>query len=223
MNDGEPLGQRLARGGGVVMVGDDEVEAGALGRRGGLHCRNAAIDRNHDSCALRGEPLEGGRRQAVTLVAVRNVGGQVGLWGDIAEDVEEDRGGRDAVHVVVAVDDDAFPVAKRGEQPGGRGVDAGEEPRVVQVGEFGVQECLNGRGVGVATCRENAGEQRRARLSGGVRAKGPATGEAARLGLCWTACRRARRGPVHCAGCRAVGGWRGGGWRVHGQARVLRW
>ena len=72
---------------------------------------------------------------------------------------QDDRG-RDAVDVVVAVDRDALAPLDRREQAIDRGPHVGEQERVVELIERGVQEPARGFGVGLSAEHEQPGHDR---------------------------------------------------------------
>jgi hypothetical protein len=102
--DQRRAGQRAvgARG---VMVGDDDVEAGRPGPRDLLDGGHAAVHGQQQPGAARGQPVDGGRAEAV---AVLRPAREVPVHGgaEVAQHADEDRRRGDAVDVVVAVDRD---------------------------------------------------------------------------------------------------------------------
>ena len=120
--DQRAVGQVLP---GPVMVGDDDLEpAGPCG--GDLVDRgDAAVDRQDEAASLVGKPLERRLAHAVALVeAARQVPFRVGA--ELAQDQDRERGRRDAVGVVIAVDADPAAVRDRGADRRARGFHVAE-------------------------------------------------------------------------------------------------
>ena len=101
--DGNRVGERVTR---QVVVRDDEVKAQFLGAGGFLDGGNAVVHRDHELKALSGQGFQRCACQAVTGTA----GGQ--LAADVralaGETFVQNRGGGNAVHIVVAVNDHEF-------------------------------------------------------------------------------------------------------------------
>jgi len=167
VDDGVGGGEIVDGGWGVVVIGDDEVDAGLSGGEGGLDGGDAAVDGDDDFGALGGERAEGVGVEAVAFVeSVWDVGGDVGVRDEVIEGVEEDGGGGDAVNVVVAVDDDGLALASGVEEACGGAVHVGHGGGVVEVEEGGLEEVLGdvrGECAGV----EDAGEERCVLEAGG--------------------------------------------------------
>ena len=92
---------------GLVVVGDDEIDAELAGAARGRGAADAAVHRDDDPRAIRLQAIEGGRLQAVAVA--QPLGDEMHDIG--AEQLErppQDDGRRDAVHVVVAVDGNAL-------------------------------------------------------------------------------------------------------------------
>ena len=147
------VGQLVGR---PVVVGDDDLEpelarACDLGRRG-----DRAVDRDEQSRARRRHPLDGLHRQPVSVGAARYVPARIGP--EPAQGAHEDRGGADAVDVVVAVHDDLRALRDVAEDRLAALVHAGERERVVAL--VGREEVARGlRGV-VPAPREDRGRGR---------------------------------------------------------------
>ncbi len=118
----------------IVVVGDDEIEAGLAGFEGRLEGGDAAVDRDDNPGALGGELDQGVAVQPVALIEpVGCVGRDHRLGVDAAQRVVEDGRRGDAVGVVVAVDDDRLASAE-GVKESRRGAVEVREPRgVVQL------------------------------------------------------------------------------------------
>ena len=103
VEDGERLRQLLAR---QVMVGDDDIDL-FLRRRHLCHGGNAAVHRDDQRSSLRDDLVERFLVQPITvLLPMRNEVIAVGTKQP--KIAAQERGRRDAVDVVVAVDDDAL-------------------------------------------------------------------------------------------------------------------
>src|SRR5262249_12918025 len=144
VDQGEGVGQM----GGVelVVVGDDQVNAGVTGNFGRFDARDPAIHGDDQRLLAVGRGTQVGDRLVVEPVslldAVRDVAADVGAQG--LEHVPQDGAGGNAVDVVVAVDDDRLALADgQGEAVGGAD-QPGNEARVMQVGEPGLEEGAGG-------------------------------------------------------------------------------
>ena len=133
-------GRRLTR---PVVVGDDHVEP-ELARAGDLVDRgDPAVDGEHEVDAVRGELLDRLAGEAVALVEpTREAPFDVGA--ELTEDEEGDRGRRDAVDVVVAVDADSLACSDRPADPCDGDVHVAERRGIV-VRRLCGEECA-GRG-----------------------------------------------------------------------------
>ena len=101
---------------GVVVVGDDEIDAEVPGELGFGNGRHTAVDRHDDLRPIGGELAEGRRVQAVALlIAVRDV--RAHRDPEVPECADEDGRAGDAVDVVVAIDDDALAGGERTVDP----------------------------------------------------------------------------------------------------------
>ena len=173
-----PAGVHYRRGGGqgglaLVVVGDHQLhpQGGSAGRL--LHGGDAAVHRDDEAHPL---APEGGHRLPVEAVALLHPVGDVGDHRPPlpAEEVGEQAGGGDAVHVVVAVDRDMFPRRQRPAHPRRGPVHVLHEKRVQELAPAGVQ-----KGAGLLRGVQPAGAegQRRQgrhprRLHGGPRQRG---------------------------------------------------
>ena len=173
-----PAGVHHRRGGGqgglaLVVVGDHQLhpQGGGAGRL--LHGGDAAVHRDDEAHPL---APEGGHRLPVEAVALLHPVGDIGDHRPPlpAEEVGEQAGGGDAVHVVVAVDRDVFPRRQRPAHPRRGPVHVLHEKRVQELAPAGVQ-----KGAGLLRGVQPAGAegQRRQgrhprRLHGGPRLRG---------------------------------------------------
>ena len=156
VHEGRDVGAAIAR---RVMVQDDDVEA-FTARRGDLVDRGrSVVHRDDELRPLRGEEAEGRLVEAVPLAGPV---GEVGARGGAGEPEEGDEYGRsgDAVGIVVTPDRDALAALHRLADPlrGRRRV--GQESRVGQAGEVGLQERAGLRGVRNPPVQEHLGEDR---------------------------------------------------------------
>jgi hypothetical protein len=124
--------RRRQRRVGLVMVGDDQVDA-ELARP---HCRldaaDPAVDRDDQLDAVRMQPFDGRRLEPVAVAqSLRDEMGDVGA--EQFQRPPQDHGGGDAVDVVVAVDRDAILSLNRREHTLDRIGHAGQRERIVQI------------------------------------------------------------------------------------------
>ena len=97
---------------GLVMIGDDQVDAELARAQRRLGAADAAVDRDDQRHAFGVQPIDRRRLQAVAVAQP---------FGDEVDDVAaeqlerapQDDGGRDAVDVVVAVDGDPLALRQR--------------------------------------------------------------------------------------------------------------
>ena len=140
---GEPRGH-------VVMVGDDDVDAGHAGGRDLGHARRAGVHRDDERASLGPGALHGRQRQAVTLGAA---------IGHVRRRVQAERTERDdhdgqagqTVGVEVAEDEHALGRIERSRDARPHGRRVGQQPRVVQGRGRRVEEGGQVPGSGVAT------------------------------------------------------------------------
>lgn len=100
----------------VVMVCDDEIDAELARQRRLFHGRDAAVDADDDLGAIRSQRPERRRVQAVTLlVAIGDV--RTDHDAELPERAHQNGRTRDAVDVVVPVDDDALASRERTTDP----------------------------------------------------------------------------------------------------------
>ena len=126
--DDRTIGKRL---GGTVMVGDDHVEAARGGFGDLTGGRDAAVDGQDEPAAFVGEPRERVAADAVALVeAAREMPVDVGA--ELAQQKDGERGRRDPVDVVVAVDADALACGDRRAEAFARGLHVTEAERIVR-------------------------------------------------------------------------------------------
>ena len=135
---------------------------------------DAAVDGEHERHAVRGEPVDrvGGEPVAL-LEPARQVPRRVDA--ELAQRQHGERGGRDAVDVVVAVHAHALAALGGGAQALDGGRHVAEQQRVV-AGLLALEERSGRRRVGVAAAREDArGDLAHAELAGeGARLAGSA-------------------------------------------------
>ena len=148
------VGQRLGR---PVMVRDDDVEA-AFFRLGHLgDGRDPAVDGEDEPAALVGEPGERLAADAVAFVeATRQMPGDLGA--ELAQEENGERGGGDAVDVVVAVDADPAALLDSGTDLRARDLHVAEQERVVRR-LLAVEETARVGGIGEAAPHEHGGRQ----------------------------------------------------------------
>lgn len=128
VDDGEGAWHVVHLRGWVVVIGDDEVDAEVFGFDCGVDGGDAAVDGDDDLCSGLGECFDCGFVEAVAFIdAVGDVGGDLSVWCDDSEHVDEDGGGGDAVDIVISEDDDGFVVGDCFEDAIGGFVEVGDE------------------------------------------------------------------------------------------------
>ena len=195
-----------------MVVQDDDVHAALRERSNGGGGGGTAIHgQEQGGRRARQAMVHGLGAQAVAFVhAVGEVGADVPAKG--AEDLQQQRGGGNTVHVVVPEDDDGLVAAAGQEKALDGSGHVGQQERVGQVLEPGLEEGCGGGGVSQATVQEALGEERRdfegvGQLAGEAGLRG-SEGPAALHGLTPMAGERAcYRG----ARRRLIGQWKGGG------------
>ena len=151
--DHRAVGQRRA---GPVVVGDDHVEPARLRRGDLLDGRDPAVDGEQEAAALVGQPRDRDVRDAVALLEpARQV--PFDVRAELPQRQDGERGGADAVHVVVAVHADALPVGDRRADPVDRDGHVAEQERVVRLDLAGDERA---RCVDVACSRAGRGSTR---------------------------------------------------------------
>ena len=117
---------------GLVMVRDDQVDAELAGAQRRLGAADAAIDRDHELHTVGVQPVERRRLQAVAVPqALRDEVDHVAA--EKLQRAAQNDCGRDAVHVVVAVHRDAFPLRQRAADPLDGAIHVGQPHRVEQM------------------------------------------------------------------------------------------
>ena len=185
------------------MVGDDDVEPARrrLGDLGGG--RDPAVDGQDEPAALVGEPRERLAADAVALVeAAREMPVDVGA--ELAQEEDGERGGGDAVDVVVAVDADPPPGGDRGADALARGLHVAEQERVVRR-LLAVEEAPRVVGVDVAAPDEHGGRQLR-RCRARARARPARQAGSRRVSRCRRASCSHATGRADGIGARLAGG-----------------
>ena len=152
--------RRRQLGVGLVMVGDDQIDAVFAGATCGVGAANAAVDRDDQRDAVGMQPIDGRRLQAVPILdpfgeEVHDVGAE-----QLERPAKDHRGG-DAVHVVVAVDRDPLPPADSRENPIDRRPHVGQRHRIVKMIDRGVQEAVRQFRVAQAALAQQASDHRR--------------------------------------------------------------
>ena len=161
------VGQRAL---GLVVVGDDQVDAELAGAPCRLAGANAAVDRDDQPHAIGVQLLDRDRLQPVAVAHA--LGKKV---DDVAAEhferaSQDDRGG-DAVDVVVAVDRDLLALRDRALQPRNGDVHARQPKRIVQVIERGIQEPRGHFGVAEPAHAEQPRDRRMHIQRGGQRGR----------------------------------------------------
>jgi hypothetical protein len=148
-------------GANLVVVQHDDVDA-ALAQRGdgGDGVRAAVHGEEQGSGELREAMLDAVVAEAVTLVhAMREV--VLDVPAERTEHFEQQGGRGDAVHVVIAENDEGFVAVAGLEQALDSGAHVGQEERVGQLLEPGLEEAGDGGWFAQATIQQALGEQRR--------------------------------------------------------------
>ena len=156
VEDGGGRGQLVV---GHVVVADDEVDAFLAGIRHFLHGLDAAVQ--HDDqlharpCGIV-HPLH--RHPVALVVAVGDVVVDVGVI--LLDEFVDQRHGRGAVHVIVAIDQYPFLSAHGPVQAFHSHVHVLHQERVVQFGQLGAEELPCGLDRGDATLHQQPGQYR---------------------------------------------------------------
>ncbi len=145
---------------GLVMVGDDQIDAEFAGATCGVGAANTAVDRDDQRDAVGVQPIDGRRLQAVSVLdpfgeEVHDVGAE-----QLERPAKDHRGG-DAVHVVVAVDGDPLPPADRRENAIDRHPHVGERHRIVKMIDRRVEEAVRQLRIAQAALDQQARDHRR--------------------------------------------------------------
>ena len=124
---------------GLVVIGDDQVDAELARAAGRFGAADAAVDRNDQPDAVGVQPFD--RRRLQTVAVAESFRDEVDDLAaeELQRPAQDDRRG-DAIHVVVAVDGDPLLAREGLLDPGDRGRHVGEPERVVQVIERRVEE-----------------------------------------------------------------------------------
>ena len=139
-----------------MVVGDDQLEPDAAGKSGFMDRGDAAVDADDELAAVAVDLTQGVGVDAVALFEpVGDVVADV-RPGEL-EQVPEDGGGGDPVHIVIAVDDDVFCVAEGG-RPGGRRRCIPGATGVERF-QFRVEEAAGGVTLGDAAVVQKLGEE----------------------------------------------------------------
>ena len=124
---------------GLVVVGDDQIDAELARAPRRIGAADAAVDRDDQRHALGVQPIDRRRLQAVAVA--QPLGDEVDdVAAEHLERAPQDHGRRDAVDVVVAVDGDALLARERLLEALDRAVHVGEPERIVELIERRVQE-----------------------------------------------------------------------------------
>jgi hypothetical protein len=124
---------------GLVVVGDDEIEAQLARASRRVGAADAAVHGDDDLDALGVEPLERGRLQAVAIA--EPLGDEMRhLPAEQLERTAQNHGGRDAVDVVITMNGDALAVGQGPQQPLDGAIHVGQPHRIEQVIERGLQK-----------------------------------------------------------------------------------
>jgi hypothetical protein len=147
------------RGGNGVVVDDDHVHAELAGACDLGDAGDAAVERDEEPGPLAGDALDGAGVESVPLVdAVRNVGLR---WSaDGVEEEGEERGGADAVDVVVAVEGDLLSLDDGAGEPLHGGGHALHPEGVREVAEIVREEPGGVLRIGDTAGDEDAGGER---------------------------------------------------------------
>ena len=119
-------------GAGTMVVGDDHLEATRLRGSDLLDRRDPAVDGHEQAATLVGKPRDRVAGDAVALLeAAREMPFDIGA--ERPQRQEGERGGADAVHVIVAVDADPLSVGDRRADPVDRDGHVPEQERIVRL------------------------------------------------------------------------------------------
>ena len=152
------------RVGGKMVVGDDQINAQFFGVTGLLHGGDAVVHRHHQRIALGRQLLQHFPVDAVTA-AVPAGQHTFDLRPQIAQCLKQNRGGADAVHIIIAKNNDGLFFLNGLVQAGHRLVHVLHQEGVGERRPLSQQRlCL--RGTGKAAPRQHAGQQRAAAAIG---------------------------------------------------------
>ena len=155
VHHGDAVGQGLLA---LMVVRDAEVDAEAAAEPGLLQRRDAAVHGEDERRALFAQGADGGLVEAVALLkAAGDVGDAVAA--PAAEVVRQERGGGDAVHVVVAEDDDPLAALERPADPLDDLIHIAQEEGV-RKGKIGTKKCPRSLRRVVAAAAQYSGRQR---------------------------------------------------------------
>ena len=153
VHNGDGLRQSVAR---QMVVGNNKVKVQFLGAAGLLHGRDAVVHGNHELEALACQRFQRRPGQTVAGAAGRQLAAHVrALTG---ETFVQNGGGRNAVHVIITVDDGQFLVLNGLLNAGHGLVHILEQERVTQRLAM-TQQLLCGGGVGAAAGGQNPAQQ----------------------------------------------------------------
>ena len=113
-----------------MVVGDDDVQPELAGARDLGDSRDPTVDGDHEVDTVGGELLDGLEREPIALVEPARQA-PLDAGAELLEDQDADRGGGDAVDVVVAVHADPLTRVDRGADSLDRGGHVAERERVV--------------------------------------------------------------------------------------------
>ena len=156
-----------------MVVGDDQIDAELARAPRGVGAADAAVDRDDQRDAVGVQPLD--RRRLQPVAVLQPLGDEVhDVGAEQLERAPQDDGRRDAVHVVVAVDRDPLLARDRRQDAIDRDAHVGEQHRIVQVIERGIQEASGELRVGEPALAQQPRDdrrdrqRRRERVGGGV-------------------------------------------------------
>ena len=92
------------------MIGQDYIHAKRLGKSNLFHCRDSAVHGDHQAVLSFGQQSH---RSCIEAIAFFLAAGDIdfSMCTEAFERFQYDHGGTDTVAVIIAVNDDAFPVA----------------------------------------------------------------------------------------------------------------
>ncbi len=142
---------------GLVMVGDDQIDAQLTSPDGRLHPANPAVHRDAQLHAVLVQPIDRGWLQAIAVAQA--VGNEVtNVSAEQLECAAKNDCGGDAVDVVVAVDGDALVIRQRLADARDRFRQSGEPRGRVQVIQGGLEKARGIVRIGEAALAQQVGD-----------------------------------------------------------------
>ncbi len=151
---------RRQHGVGLVMIRDDEIDSHVARAPGGVGAADAAVHRHDQVHTVVFQPID--RRRLQTVAVAQAFGDEVhDVRAEQLQRTPQDDRGRDAVHIVVSMDRDAFLCRDRRHDAVHCNLHVGEQQRIVEMIEHRIQEPQRRLGILEAAQTEQARNHRR--------------------------------------------------------------